>query len=95
MKNGHLEIEDRVVEEKGGGWALSSMSEWVLCYFPGERAQVLGKTRNVKGESQCSVELKQGIIWKIQSKTSGGEIRFNRCTQRLELIIGNRRWKGR
>ena len=76
MKNGHLEKENRVVGEKGGEWAPSSVSEWVLWYFPGERAQVLVKTRNVKGESQCSVELKRGIIWKIQGKTSGGEIRI-------------------
>lgn len=29
-----------------------------------------------EGESKCSVELKQVIIWKIQGKASGGEIRI-------------------
>lgn len=50
VKNGHVEIENRIVGEKGGERAAPSMSEWGVWCFPGDRAQVSVKKRNGKGE---------------------------------------------
>lgn len=48
-----LEMENRGVGEKGREWVASSVSECGVWCFPGERAQVLVKKRNVKGKANA------------------------------------------
>lgn len=80
MKNRHLEVGNRFVRGKGGGWAVPSLlgvQSMVLSWREGTGA---GEEKKSRGGSQCSVEPEQVIKWKvgsskIQDEPSGGEIR--------------------